>query len=49
MKYLKYIGIIGAIALMFYAKNKIDTRNKINKQALDSIEDAEPAPVAAKR
>lgn len=49
MKILKYFGIILAIAGMFFVKNSIDSRNKINIQTIDSLDDGTEAPQKIKK
>ena len=39
MKILKYLGMFLAIAGIFYAKSKIDARNKSNIETIDSLDD----------
>lgn len=49
MKILKYLMIFFAIAGMFYAKSKIDSRNKMNIQTIDSLDDGTEAPKKLKK
>lgn len=46
MKILKYLGMFLAIAGMFYAKSKIDARNKSNIDTIDSLDDGSDGPKA---
>ena len=47
MKILKYLGIFLAIAGMFYAKSKIDARNKSNIEAIDNLDEGTETPKVA--
>ena len=45
MKYSKYIVILLAVLGMLYVKNKIDTKNKSDVQAIEELDqDETPTP-----
>lgn len=43
-KHIKYLFILITVGLIFFVKNKIDTRNKNQQIMLDSIDDGIAKP-----